>query len=486
VTPEQELSLWEAGDLEYLVAPHARELYHWLRASDGVRQPTMVGMVSRQFGKSYVALVVCFELAMSRPHAVVTVTSSTAKSLKAYLLPNARKILARAPTNVADGIRYNSVDHVFAFPSGSTIRLTGADDMRAVDSNRGPAVDFWVVDEAGYVPSAELKSLVKDVILATFLTTRGRLVVLSSAPKQPAHYFLELRATAMEVAAYFAASIDDMPHVTPKQKAEWSAECGGCESDTYLREYKNIPVIDSSRVIVAEFCQDEARYSRPTRSPDKYELCLVSSDPGFHPDPMGTVFAYYDFRRATLVVEDELVCLKQNTQTQAEEIKGKEAALWGHLPPATGGMRPWRRTSDSANPQWAFDMQTLHRLLFLPVVKESLDGMVNVLRIRFQKGEIEIDPRCKKLIHQLRTGVWNAARTKFEHQGDSHLDLLAALVYMVRSVPVSINPYPAIPETFNPETDVLRPDIIDAKAFHSESGAAQALRALIPNTFGEA
>jgi hypothetical protein len=128
-------------------------------------------------------------------------------------------------------------------------------------------------------------------------------------------------------------------------------------------------------------------------------------------------------------------------------------------------------------------MQTLHHLLFLPVVKESLEGMVNQLRIRFQKGEIEIDPSCKQLLHQLRTGVWNKTRTKFEHQAESHLDLLAALVYLVRSVPVGLNPYPTLPEDFDPGQDIIRPDIIEAQAFASESGNAQALRAIIPGAF---
>jgi hypothetical protein len=311
------------------------------------------------------------------------------------------------------------------------------------------------------------------------------MIVLSSAPKQPAHYFAELRSVAMSDDAYYAASIDDMKHLTPKEREKLEKQYGGKESDTYKRECGNQIVIDSTRAIISEFCQDEQRFIRDTRGPDKHEKCLVSADPGFHPDPMGCVFAYYDFKRAKLIVQDELVDMKQNTATQAEHIKAKETALWGHLPDPREGTRPWRRTSDSANPQWAYDMQTLHRLLFLPVGKESLEGMVNVLRIRFQKGEIEIDARCKKLLHQLRTGVWNATRTKFEHQGDSHLDLLAALVYMVRNIPVSINPYPLVPEEFNPETDILRPDIITAKAYQSETGNALALRALIPNTFQE-
>ena len=59
--------------------------------------------------------------------------------------------------------------------------------------------------------------------------------------------------------------------------------------------------------------------------------------------------------------------------------------------------------------------------------------------------QIIIDPKCKHLLHQLRNVKWSSKTTKetFARSTESgHYDLVDALLYMVRSMDLTHNPYP--------------------------------------------
>ncbi len=457
--------LWHVGRLEHLIRPHQLDLYHFLRETNGVRKTKRVVFASRQWGKSYDALVVATEKALAIEEFVTMVTAKSAISLKQFLLPNMRKLLRRCPPDLMPD--YNGVDHIFTFRNGATIKLGGADTMRAVDSQRGPAVDLWIVDEAGFIPSDELKSLILDVVLPTFIQTRGRMIVMSSPPKQPGHYLITMRNQAILDDAYIERDIDTIEGLDPRDRAEWARECGGEESDTFQREYKCRIVIDSNLALVPEFASDEKRYIKPVRDPDKYEFLLTSADPGFHPDPAAFIYGYYDFRRAKLVIQSEDLVRKQTTEIQASIVIAKEALLWKER-------KPWTRIQD-VNPQWGADMAIQHKLYWRPVVKDTLEAMTNNLRMWFAQGKIEIDPRCVNLLHQLRTGCWEPNRTAYQRQDDHHCDLVACLVYLVRNVPVGSNPYPNLPEGL----DLTRTMVLNPTAVSMDRNAA-ALASLIP------
>ncbi len=436
-------ALWHLGNLEYLVKPYQLPLYHFVRGDDGRALTVRTVKISRQWGKSFVGLLVCTEKCLTKPGASVKVVAKTASSLKQFLLPNMRRLLWKCPAELMPV--YNSVDHIYTFKNGSTLALGGAETLRAVDSLRGPAVDLWLIDEASFIPTDELGTLIKDVALPTTMTTNGRIILQSSPATRPGHYFTTRCSMAKAKDAHFERSIHDSD-ATEAQKREWCEEAGGADSDTWRREYENQDILDASLILIPEYQRCKTQLAVPVRAPDAHELLLTAADPGFR-DGNGLLFGYYDFQRGKLVIQAERYVKAVTTADVAREVASTERRLWNAGPyNQDPDYRPrremYRRVCDT-DPQFALDMLKLHRLLWQPVRKQSLDAMVNQLRVRISSGGLEIDPSCTMLLHQLETGTWHPSRTAFARSEGMHCDLLAALVYLNLDAPARKNPYPA-------------------------------------------
>ena len=74
--------------------------------------------------------------------------------------------------------------------------------------------------------------------------------------------------------------------------------------------------------------------------------------------------------------------------------------------------------------------------------------------------KIQIDPRCRQLVSQMKSAIWNRTRKGFERNSDGHSDLVAALVYLVRLAPVRENPYPALQEGISQATHHIDPSLL--------------------------
>ena len=150
------------------------------------------------------------------------------------------------------------------------------------------------------------------------------------------------------------------------------------------------------------------------------------------------LFAYYDFIKARLVVEDE-ICMngpQMTTDKLALAIKAKEKELWGDLPVQC-------RISDNNNLLLLQDLGSLHDINFAPTSKDSLEAMVNNVRIEINKSRVWVNPKCKQLLGSLRFGVWKNNRKEFDRSTTfGHFDAFAALMYLLRVVDYQTNPIP--------------------------------------------
>jgi len=106
-----------------------------------------------------------------------------------------------------------------------------------------------------------------------------------------------------------------------------------------------------------------------------------------------------------------------------------------------GNESPYLRISDN-NLQTIADINQ-HGLTFVPTRKDDKELQVNNLREWVRGYKIFIHPRCRRLIAQLASTVWNKNRTSYERNTEGHGDLLDSLVYLVRNVRRDRDPRPA-------------------------------------------
>jgi hypothetical protein len=128
---------------------------------------------------------------------------------------------------------------------------------------------------------------------------------------------------------------------------------------------------------------------------------------------------------------------KMTTEILANEIKLKEKSLLFDPNKVT-------RRGDTNNPILIRDLTRLHSLSFGIVKKDSLAAMVNNTRLWFSEDRIRISPKCKFLIENLRSGIWDSTERKDFCRTTTlgHCDGIAALMYLLRSVDQQTNPIP--------------------------------------------
>jgi hypothetical protein len=244
-------------------------------------------------------------------------------------------------------------------------------------------------------------------------------------------------------------TIRDAPHVPDPVKVEYLVESGESEAvahkaifemgwptgTTARREYFCEFVTDASSAVIPEFTKErEQAMTRTWPLPDYYDS-YVAMDPGFN-DRTGILFAYWDFRNARLVIQDEALLDQANTQAIAATIAAKEGALWGRK-------KPYLRISD-VDLRLIADLQAMHSLTFSPTRKEDSLGAVNLMRNMVQSAQIIIDPKCQNLLRQMRNATWNSKATDFARgsRDEGHYDLVAALKYLCRNVVKEKSPFP--------------------------------------------
>jgi hypothetical protein len=240
-------------------------------------------------------------------------------------------------------------------------------------------------------------------------------------------------------------TIYDNPRLTPEKILDIAKSLGGVDSVAFRREYLVERIISEDDAVVPEFnaALREKIVIPVTDHPEFYDR-YVSMDIGFR-DLTVILFAYYDFRRSRLVIQDELVL--RGTQVisdiLAAQVKHKEKTLWSS-PYTKEAIAPYLRITDNNNPILIADLQIKHQLTFLPTLKDQKEAALNNMRLLIKSEQIIIDPRCTTLITHLSSAVWDRAKgLSYARSSDhGHFDAVDALVYLCRNVNFNRNPYP--------------------------------------------
>jgi hypothetical protein len=239
-------------------------------------------------------------------------------------------------------------------------------------------------------------------------------------------------------------------------------ESGGADSTTWRREYLCEHITDANLAIISDW---KEHYVREIPRDDYYPLYhkYVNMDLGVH-DQTAAIFAYYDFKQAKYIIEDEFALSGPSINTHIIQawLKMKELNLWSNFEfrfeKDIPGDREidavnqlWKerepkvylRVSDNNNPLLIQDLSYIHGIHFIPTDKGTLPEMVNATKMIVREGAILVHPRCKQTAGSLKYGVWDKNRSKFARSKVyGHFDALAALIYGVRNLDRVTNPIP--------------------------------------------
>lgn len=425
---------WRRGYLEWLLRPVQQKIYRTIKGSKDVKS---VVNASRRIGKTHTLSALAIETARKVEGAQIHFGFPSQKALKKIIRPIFKEILKTCPEEYRP--KYIANEFAYYFPDkDSFVHLSGLNQGHA-ENLRGNKSHLAIIDEAGYTD--DLEYVVKDILTPQLLTTGGRLILSSTPPPTPAHEYADFAHQAKDDGNYSEFTIHESGY--RKEIIEkFMKEAGGANSSTWKREYLCQFVIDEELAIIPEF--QEKRHSLPWERTDlwKFYTCYSSMDIGVR-DFSVVLFGYYDFLQAKIFIEDELVINgpQMTTDLLVKAIKAKEA-FWYKGKTENQIFR----VADNNDLLLIQDLGYLHQLPFNPTSKDSLDAMVNELRVLIGGDRINVHPRCKHTVGCLKYGVWSDKKTKKREFARSkvygHYDGLAALVYLARNVDQTSNPIP--------------------------------------------
>lgn len=424
--------LWHRNDLSYKFHAGQRVIDLAYRQ---VEAKLFVGNCSRRFGKTFWVVTECIRVARSKKRARVKVATAFLTDLEEFIIPAFESVLDDCPEKLKP--RWKEAKKKYVFSNGSEIQLIGLD--RKPNGGRGNYCDLYVFDEAAYIKNVSY--IYSSVVIPMTMYREGaRVIMISTPPKSPDHDFKDFCIKARRENAYVELDIHKNPMVTPEMIDEYHAECL-TETD-WEREYLCKFVTDQTLAIVPEV--KDYDFSRgPLCTNYAYLHKYVAMDLGVR-DLNVTIFGYYDFLRAKLVIEREHVMSgpEMTTPKLHSEISKIELDLWGVGDPKKP-IEPYKRVADNNNPLLLLDLGSIHNMFFHSTSKDELHAMVNNLRVWFAKKRIEIDPSCSFLIDSLKYGIWNEKRSEFARSKTlGHFDALAAMMYLVRNIDETTNPIP--------------------------------------------
>lgn len=439
-------NLWQIGQLRYKLEPKQREAYDHIKRSPA--EEIFFLLCHRGFGKTFLGSILGLETTRGQSEGSILIISGTLKKLRTIVKPTFEQILRDCPPEYRP--TYHAQDSMYEFPSKVRVHLCAAEKGHIEDLRGIHKVVLVLIDEAAFFgdedDSYPLDAVIENILNPMFIRTKStpRIIIMTTPPDVPNHpckpYFE--RASLAGCVATFDIEHSDIP---PEKIAELKRR--NKDPIAWEREMMCKWVIDTNRLVVPEW--DSKKYVQEVKRDEyfnfyhKYEFL----DTGVR-DYTINGFAYYDFRNARIVVEDEILLIGDQVRTDilADLTKAKEKDL--------GYTKMYRRIGDNNNLIILNDLSgPKHNLPFMPTTKSVLSsnasdedfGMVNELRLWVNSGRLIVHPRCSYIIGCLENGIWDKNKKSFARSSTyGHFDGLAALCYLVRHVDQATNPIPAL------------------------------------------
>jgi hypothetical protein len=383
----------------------------------------------RRYGKTTVILNFVYEKLARNPGWVARWCFPFKNQARDVLIAEMAKIQTHCPSHMK--FVYHTVDSVFIHPNGSKLYIRGVNEDRG-ESARGSAANIIIADEYGFWN--EPKYIIQSVLFPQLEKQEGRwLIKASTPPPDLGHPYYAEREIAKRQNRFITKTIFDNDALSQEELQEIIDESGGLESIAFRRERLCEDVGDPEMLVIPEFTDANVvddDYPRPD-----WPLFYVGGDSGAD-DNTALLFAWYDFRKNEIVVEDEFVQNGKTTKQIIDIAKAKEKELWDDK-------TPQRRVYD-ADKQLLYDIWVDHEYQMYAPRKEDKIAAVHELRTEVQSLRFKVKRKCKHLIQQLKVGMWKDSRhSDFQRtEGLGHLDAIAGAIYLQRSIDRTFNPVP--------------------------------------------
>ncbi len=441
-TSDRELAIrasWKAGLLRYKLEPRQAEVYDRLHGAKP-EEPFVI-ICHRGFGKTFTGCAYLLEKSRRESNANQLIISSTLKKLRTIVKPAFDTLLIDCPQEYRP--KYDSQDSFYEFPTSMRTYLLAAQGGHIENARGIHNVTDVLIDEAGFFGDEEdsypLDHVIQNILLPMFIRTKSqpRIIIMTTPPEIPNH---PVKAYYERAKASSCAEVRDIYHsdIPEAKRAEMRrrmlAMPGG--EIAWQREMECKWIVDATRMIIPEWKETYIE-NVPRDQFFSFYHKYNALDTGVR-DFTVNLYAYYDFRRAALVVDDETVLQNEEVRTDilAACIKQKEKEI--------GFERVYRRIGDNNNLIILQDLSGIHGLSFLPTTKDDLFSMVNEVRMWINAGRLLVSPKCTHLIGCLENGIWDKQKKEFSRsQVYGHFDGLAALCYLIRNIDTTTNPVPA-------------------------------------------
>lgn len=432
-------ALWHRGEfLDLLLNDYQKEMVAAYKASDNL---LFFWLCSRRIGKTWILASLALEQALRHPGSRILFLSTTTDQISEICDQTFSPLLETCPDDLLP--EYKIKQSKYIFNNGSEIRIKGLDKVGG-DAIRGVKAHLIIFDEACFMKN--LNETLNSVAIPMAVATKGRVLMGSTPPSTPGHDSIEIIAGCEQdnaiVKKDILAALGTQEEIaagkklyTQAQIDEFIYRAGGRDSSVCRREYFCEIVTEDSLAILPSFTEERVQNivkisPKPGHNPDRY----VSMDIGFR-DFTVILFGYWDYARAVLVIQDEVVIRnnKATTDRIAEEVAKKERELWN-------GAKPHKRICDT-DPRLIADLRRISGIRFTKTKKDNKEAQINQTNLMILNDQIEIHPRCTTLIAHCRYGIWNTARTQYHRTASmGHFDAIDALVYLVRNIDRSRNP----------------------------------------------
>lgn len=411
---------------------------------------------SRRGGKTWFCVEQAFlDAKRLPPKSTIRYACPSKVHARDFVLPTFELVGEQLPAHLRP--RFDMMRSTYFWPNGTRVVIGSCETRKDCEVQKGTSCNRAYIEEAGVIEPSLLDYVISGVLEPQFATTRGNGVIVGTPPEfdLPEHPFWVRFAQAELDGHAQTVTIDELTHVDEDMKEILAKKAGGRDSVRFRREYLVERAAENDLTIIPEWIKVESECIDDREQP-KYRTWYCAADFGFN-DLTVVIWGWYDFARAQLVIEHELVgdaASGLHIGTEALKLEQEHSIV-----------NPARYAD--ATPQLRADLaDRIHGpgISFGPAVKDDFHAAINQLRMLIQNKRIVINPRCRVTLSHLKHGTWNERRTDFSRvTGFGHWDAIPALLYMSRVVDWNKNPTPFLTNGETHATHYIPRDLQDAR-----------------------